>query len=246
MVVSCIHNNNKYRGMMMAWDWKRSIGKLFGGRAQPDAAGANTIAPASSAASPAVAQTREQLASGAYRSYSRAELGDITEALRDLKDATRNNLVVLHNLLNAQPRRDEPAVRDMLAKMKADLAGSYDASERAMVDLNGAANTLEKISARVAGDNGAQQSKSHLPVYDAQRHLVIGVTAQLRDVYTVHNGLARVIGNTRPLITLPEPDRVAQALESNHEKLPDLIPRLARLTVETLGRPPQAAPSIQP
>ncbi len=213
----------------MAWDWKRNIGKLFGVSAQ-----ANTATTLS--ANPAVAQAVQQLANGTHRSYNRAELNDITAAFRDLKDATRNNLIVLQNLMNAQAKQDEPAVKELLAKMKTDLAASYSASESVMVDLNGVANTLEQLIAKAANHSSAQDSQNHLPVYDVQRNLVIGLTAQLRDVYTVHNGLTKVISNTQPLITLPEPDRVTQALESNNKKLPNLIPKLIRVTMETLGK----------
>lgn len=220
----------------MAWDWKSSIGKFFGASAQ-QAAPRQDEPPVS----PEVTHAQQQLANGTHRSYNRAELSDITETLRDLKDATRNNLVVLHNLMNAQTRQDEPAVKALLNKIKTDLAASYSASEISMVEINGAANVLERIGGKVSAHNSTQ---SHLPVYDTQRHMVIGMTTQLRSVYTVHNGLSKMVDNLQSHVILPEPDRVHQALESNNEKLPPLIPKLTRLTMETLGRTPQVAPAL--
>ncbi len=220
----------------MGWDWKNTIGKFFSVSAQPQ------ITAAMAGLSPEATHGMQQLANGTHRSYSRAELQDITESLRDLKDATRHNLVVLHNLMNARPKNDEPALKELLSKVKTDLATSYSASEQSMVDLNRAANTLEQISAKAGASYNSAQD--HLPVYDTQKNMVIGMTAQLRSIYTVHNGLTKMVANLQPHITLPEPDRVAQALKSNNEKLPDLLPKLTRLTMETLGRAPQLAPTF--
>ena len=224
----------------MGWDWKSRIGSLFGTSAQPPAAPAPEVAPAA----PEIIQAQEQLAGGAYRSYNRAELKDITEALRDLKDATRHNMVVIDNLMKAQPKQENAAVKDLLANMKTDLASSHQASEKVMVELNSAANTLERITAQATVHSSAQQTQSHLPVYDVQKNLVISMTMQLREIYTVHNGLTRIVGETKPYINLPETDRVCQALEKNDEKLPSMISNLTRLTVETVGRAPQPAPQI--
>lgn len=224
----------------MGWDWKNSIGSLFGVSAQPPAAPAPEVA----LAAPEIVQAQQQLAGGAYRSYNRAELNDITEALRDLKDATRNNSLVIHNVMNAQPKNDSAEVKELLAKVKTDLVSSYQASEHAMVELNSAANTLERITKQATAHSSAQGEQSHLPVYDVQKNLVIGMTMQLREIYTVHNGLSKILSETQPFIALSEPDRVRQALEKNEEKLPTMIANLTRLTMETVGRAPQPAPAI--
>ncbi len=212
----------------MSWDWKSKISKFFSANAEPQRATTGTIL------SPEVTHAQQQLANGTHRSYSRAELQDITESLRDLKDATRHNLVVLNNLMNAQPKSDEPAIKELLQTVKRDLRASYESSEEVMVQLNANANALEQISAKTGGAHNSAQD--HLPVYDAQRHLVIAMATQLTSIYTVHNGLSKMVTNLQPHITLPEPDRVAQALKCNNEKLPDLLPKLMRLTMETLGR----------
>lgn len=223
----------------MAWDWKNKIGKFFGASAEPPAA--DVPANADQALPPAVAHAQAQLAGGTHRSYSRAELNDIAETLRDLKDATRNNMVVLNNLMKAQPRKDESIVKDLLAQVRTNLAAPYDSSEQAMVDLNSAANTLEKISAKAPAHDSAQD---HLPVYDAQRDMVIGMTAQLRSIYMVHNNLAKVADELQPHAVMPEPDRVQQALASNHEKLQPMVLKLTGMAMGTLGRLPQPAPAL--
>lgn len=214
----------------MNWDLKACIGKLFGSKAQKPLA-------------PEVTQALQQLSNGTHRSYSHTELGGIAESLRDLKDATRHNLIIIHNLMNAELKKDEPAVKDLIAKMKTDLGASYDAAERAMVELNGAANTLGIISAKTpAQPHDDDKTPYHLPVYDAHKDLVIGMTRQLRDIYTVFNGLAKLVRETQPYATLPEPDRVRVAIENNSEKLPTQIRMLARLTMDAVGRRPQLVP----
>lgn len=220
----------------MAWDWKSKIREFFGVSAQPQ------ITAAMAGLSPAVTHAQQQLANGTHRSYSRAELQDITVTLRDLKDATCHNLVVLHNLMNAQPKSEEPAVKEWLQNVKRDLRASYEASEQAMIDLNANANMLEQISAKAGATHNSAQD--HLPVYDSQKNMVIGMTTQLRGIYTVHNGLRKVVASLQSHVTMSEPDRVHHALKSNDEKLPELIAKLTKLTTETLGRTPQPAPAL--
>jgi hypothetical protein len=224
----------------MAWDWKNKIGKIFGASTQPAVDATENTSPLASK----VEQAKQQLANGTHRSYNRAELGDITESLRDLKDATRNNMVVLNSLMNAQPKSDEPAIKELITKMKAELVPSYAASENAMVELNAAANALEKISAKTPAQTAGQEAQYHLPVHDVERNLVIGLTTQLREIYTVHTCLKKMVSNTQALVTLHQSDRVRQALDSNNEKLTGMIPKLTGLTLETVGRSLQPAPAL--
>ncbi len=208
----------------MGWDWKSQLSRLFGGRAAP-----------------AVEQTpaqiaRQQITNGTHREYSPAELDEIIECMRQLKEIIQNNILTMSRLAAATPVGDDPAVQKICEGLKTLKGEAFDDAQTGLIELNVNANTLEQARNNIAKSYRGGRNDKHLPVYDAERLLVIGVARQAEAVYTVHMGLTRMLSSAEPFVIIPESDRVKQALAESAEVIGPLTIKLCGIVTDSVGR----------
>lgn len=221
----------------MNWDWKKGLGKFFGGTAQEQA----TVASAEAPPSPAVAEYKAQVGGGTHREYSPVELGEIVECMRQLKDITQANLLAMQRLASATPKQgyaDAQVLCDRLQTLKGD---PYENAQNALVELNANANKLEETKIRVARNYQGDKNDAHLPVFDSERLLVIGIAQQAQAIYKVHNALVKQVREVERFVDIPEAARVSKGLAESAEIINPLIIKLCRITTQTVGHAPTEA-----
>lgn len=223
----------------MAWDWKKGLGKLFGGSGivptHVDAPPPVKKSPVATAPSPAVVEYKAQVGGGTHREYSPAELGEIVECMRQLKDITQANLLAMQRLASATPKQgyaDAQALCDRLQALKGD---PYENAQNALVELNANANKLDETKNRVARNYQGDKNDAHLPVFDSERLLVIGIAQQAQAIYKVHNALVKQVREVERFVDIPEVARVSKGLAESAEIINPLIIKLCRITTQTVG-----------
>lgn len=226
----------------MGWDLKGKLGKLFGGagKAEPASAGQ------ASALSPALVEYQAQVGDGTHREYSPAELNEIIECMRQLKDITQASLLAIQRLAEATPKPGYPEAKAMCDGLQALKRQPFQDQQNVLVELNARANQLEGIRTRIARTYQAGRNDSHLPVCDAERLLVIGIAGQVQGAYRTHAGLVSQVSNVERFVDIPEYHRVIKGLADSAEKIEPLLLTVCRITSETVGRTPAAGADRQP
>lgn len=207
----------------MSWDWKSRLSKLFGGRAAQPA----ELTPAQI--------SRQQITNGTHREYSPAELDEIIECMRQLKEVIQTNIMVMGRLAAATPVINDPLVQEICEIMKTLKEESYDNAQTILVEINMGANRLEDVRNNVAKTYRGGNDK-HLPVYDAERHVVTGVAKHAEFTYTVHTSLAKAFAVAEPYVIIPETDRVKQGLAESAKTINPLITRICGIVNDSVGR----------
>lgn len=230
--------------MAWDWDWKKGLTKLFGkGDEQPAKAPATPVVPLGTpttdapppAPSPAVAAYKAQVGVGTHREYTAGELAEIVECMRKLKDITQVNMLAMQRLAEATPKTDNPDIQGMREALQTLAGQPYENAQTALVELNANANVLEGVQARVAKMPPPALDNRHLPVYDAQRKLVIGIAQQAQAVYKTHNAISQQVRDAEMFLDIPELARVKQGLKDTDEVIGPLVITLCRITTETVG-----------
>lgn len=232
----------------MNWDWKSGLKKLFGSNgpapttdAPPPARGKvpgmepGKVPPPAQKLSPEAAAVQEVIDKGTHREYSAGELAEIVECMRQLKDITQVNMLAMQRLAEATPKADNPDIQGMRAALQTLAGQPFENAQNALVELNANANILEAVQARVAKKPAPVLDNRHLPVYDAQRKLVIGIAQQAQAVYKVHNALSQQVRGAEMFLDIPDLARVKQGLKDTDDVIGPLVITLCRITTETVG-----------
>ncbi|QQG35967.1 MAG: hypothetical protein HYS17_10770 [Micavibrio aeruginosavorus] len=216
----------------MSWDWKSGLKKLFGGNGP---APTTDAPPPAQKLSPEAAAVQEGIDKGTHREYSAGELAEIVECMRQLKDITQVNMLAMQCLAAATPKTDNPDIQGMREALQTLAGQPFENAQNALVELNANANVLEGVQARVAKKPAPALDNRHLPVYDAQRKLVIGIAQQAQAVYKAHNALSQQVRESERFLDIPELDRVKAGLKESEQTLGPLVIKLCRITTETVG-----------
>lgn len=246
----------------MGWDWKKGLKELFGsnglglGRATTHApppvrsktrdSAANvpgkvpgmepgTVPPPAQKLSPEVVAMQESVDKGTHREYSAKELAEIVECMRKLKDITQVNMLAMQRLAEATPKTDNPEIQGIREVLQGLAGQPYENAQTALVELNANANLLEGLQARVAKKPAPAFDNRHLPVYDAQRNLVIGIAQQAEAVYKVHHALSQQVRSAEMFFDIADLARIKKGLKETDDVIGPLVITLCRITTGTVG-----------
>lgn len=206
-------------------DWGSKFLQAFKGSAvaRPDAAAQLSV--------------NAQVQTGMHRHQSPQEIGTLSGYLRQIKDMTQTNLLVMDSLLKAKANPAVPETEKICEQLKGLGGETWVNTETCLGECVYMATQLDTLQSRQSKILKNVQQQEHLPLVDGERDLVIGIAKMAKAAYVARSSLKKQVVSVEKFIDIPQLERIKSEWARDDAKVDILMVDMAKTTFETLGKP---------